>query len=184
MVQEQKETGFFRILKFMRGQLKKDGLYVDDSVAIEFPNTVCVGWLFAFLYYFVSLVLILTETASFWTLILNSFCLVRAIFKTSRKNRCYTKELSAVAEKGRLDDQTKFFLRNCCKAYLHTQRREIICVVVIVVSAGVIFGLSDTWIAPVVKFAASIALMGAAWDDFLCETEDLYGAHPPVPALP
>lgn len=168
----------------MRRQLEKDGLYVDDSAMIEFPNIVCIGWIFAFLYYFVSLVLIITGVASIGTLILNSFCLVRAISKTSRKNRCYTKKLTVVAEKNRLNSKTRFFLKNCCKAYIYTQRREMICVIVIIASAGVLFGLSDVWIAPVMKLAASVALIGAAWDDFLCETEDLYGAYPPIPALP
>lgn len=184
MVQKQKETAFLKILGFMRHQLKKDGLYVNDSAIIEFPNIVCIGWVFAFSYYFISFLLILTGTASFWTLILNSFCLARAISKTTRKYCCYTKEFNIVVEKSHLDTKTKFFLKNCCKAYIHTQIREIVLAVVILFAAGIIFGLSDVWFAPVIKFIASIALIGAAWDDFLCETEDLYGAYPPIPRLP
>lgn len=182
-MQKQKETVFSKILKRLRCQLEKDGLYIDDSKVIEFPNSVCIGWAFAFLYYFISLVLVWIDEASFWTLILNSFCLVRAIFKTSWKNRCYTKELNEMAEKDHLNGQTKLFLKNCCKAYLHTQHREIICVILIVISAGVILGLKDAWIAPVMKAAASVALIGAAWDDFLSETEDLYDAYPPIPVF-
>lgn len=182
-MQKQKETVFSRILKRLRCQLEKDGLYIDDGKVIEFPNIVCTGWIFAFLYYLASFVLVWTEVASFWTLILNSFCLARAIFKTSWKNRCYTKELTKVAEKDHLNGQTKFFLKYCCKAYLHTQHREIFFALLIVISAGVIFGLKDAWIAPVMKAAASIALIGAAWDDFLSETEDLYDAYPPIPVF-
>lgn len=182
-MQEQKETVFFWILNRFRCQLEKDGLRIDDGKVIEFPNIVCIDWIFAFSYYVASLVLVWIETASFWTLILNSFVLARAICKTSWKNRCYTKEINKVAEKDHLNSQTQFFLKHCCKAYLHTQYREIFCSILIIVSAVVILGLKDAWIAPMVKSAACIALVGAAWDDFLSETENLYDAYPPIPAF-
>ena len=75
----------------------------------------------------------------------------------------------------------KFILNNCCKAYVHTQIREAICLGIIFGTTIVLSGLKDHWMAPTMKVVASIALCGAAWDDFLCETADICGASPYVP---
>lgn len=180
-----KKTVFLKILDFMRHQLQKDGLYVDNQVSVQFPGVVRTEWVIALAYYVVSLVLLWVGSASFWTLLLNSFCLSRAIAKTTRKNYCFSDQLQKMvnAQQDYLDEQTKEFLKYNSKAYLHTQRREIICAVIILTTALVLSGMKDGFAVFVMKIASSIALCGAAWDDFLCEAEDIYGATPFLPSF-
>lgn len=179
----QKKTLFLKILDFMRHQLQKDGLYVDDHVSVQFPGTIRTEWIVALAYYGVSLVLLWVGDASFWTLLLNSLCLARAIAKTTRKNYCFRDQLQKIANQLCLDEQTRNFLKYNSKAYLHTQRREIICAAVIFTTALVLLGLTDGFATFAMKIAASLALCCAAWDDFLCEAEDIYGASPFLPSF-
>lgn len=183
MMRAQKKTLFLTILNFMRRQLQKDGLYIDNNVSVQFPRIVCTEWAIALAYYGVSLVLLWLGDASFWSLLLNSFCLARAITKTTRKSYCYTEKLRKFADQDFLNEQTRNFLKYNCKAYLHTQYREIICAAVILTTAFVLLGLKDGFGVVVLKVAASIALVGAAWDDFLCEAEDICSASPRFPSF-
>lgn len=178
-----KKTKFLKILDFMRCKLQKDGLYADAHVQIRFPNVICIEWIFALAYYGVSLILLWVGSASFWTLLLNSLCLARAIAKTTRKRYCFSDQLQELAIQDGFDEETRNFLKYNSKVYLQTQLREVVCAVTIFVTLVALRGMSDLYVVLAVKVAASVALLGAAWDDFLCETEDIYNATPFRPSF-
>lgn len=177
------ETQCNTFLSVVRKFLKREGLYIEDKFVIQQPEIVSLELFLVFCYYIVSLFLLWVDAISFWTLILNSICLVRSMIKTILKNEKYSKALEQRTNSDSLNRETKFFLDNCCSVYNKARKRENICVIIILLAAFVIRvdALKVIWIAPLMRFASSVALFGAAWDDFLSDAEGFFEAHPPFP---
>lgn len=178
-----KETQCNTFLSAVRRFLEREGLFIEDKFVIQQPNIVFGELFFIFCYYIVSLFLLWVDAISFWALILNCICLVRSIIKTILKNEKYFRDLEQRTNNDCLNRETKFFLNNCCGAYNRARKRENTCVIIILVAAIVIGikALQVAWIAPFMRFASSVALLGAAWDDFLSDAEVFFEAHPPIP---
>lgn len=177
------EAQLNKVFDAIRSRLKKEGLYVSDTFVIQRPYIICSEFVFLILYYMISLLLLWVDTISFWSLILNSCCLVRAAIKTILKNNKYTSNLQLISNQDHLNEQTKFFLQNNCTAYIRAQRRETVCVIIMFVTAIVIAGLKNAWVAPCMRVASSCALVVVAIDDFLSDAEEFYDAHPPIPDI-
>lgn len=173
------------VLTAVRNWIEKEGLYIEDTFEIRNPYWVCFGLSLIFVYYFISIWLIFIDAFSFWVLILNSICLARAIGKTTLRNNKYIVELREISKKDCFNRQTKFFLDHNCQAYVRAQRREVRCVVVILLMA-ILIHLMDTnsvGISIVLKGISSLSLFAAAIDDFFSDAAEFYEAIPALPKL-
>lgn len=171
------------ILAFVRDRIEKEGLYIEDAFEIRNPYWVCVGFFFIFVYYAISICLILIDDFSFWVLILNCICLARAIEKTTMRNNKYVAELRKISKQDCFNRKTRFFLENNCQAYVHAQKRETRCVIAMFLMAILThFIVSNSfWIALALKGISILSLLGAAADDFFSDAAEFYEAAPALP---
>lgn len=173
------------VLTAIRSRVEKEGLYIEDAFEIRNPYLVCFGFFLILVYYLVSIWLILIDAFSFWVLILNCICLARAIGKTTLRNNRYTAELREISKKDCFNKQTKFFLENNCQAYVHAQRREKHCIIVMLLMATLMHFISSNsfWFDSVLKGISILSLLGAAADDFFSDAAEFYEAAPALPKL-
>lgn len=173
------------VLTAVRSRVEKEGLYIEDTFQIRNPYWVCFGFLLIFVYYLISIWLILMDVFSFWVLTLNCICLVRTIGKTTLRNNKYTAKLREISKKDCFNKQTKFFLKNNCQAYIHAQQREVGCVIAMLLLAMLIHFMGDNIFAItlVMKCISSLSLLVAALDDFFSDAAEFYEAIPALPEL-
>lgn len=173
------------MLTAVRSRITKEGLYIEEAFEIQNPYWACFGFSLIFAYYAISIWLILTDVFSFWVLILNCICLVRAIGKTTMRNNKYRVEMQKISKQDCFNKKTRFFLEHNCQAYTHAQKRETCCVVFMLLMAILtrFVALSSFWSILALKAISVFSLLGAAVDDFFSDAAEFYEAAPALPQL-
>lgn len=101
------------------------------------------------------------------------------------RNNKYVAQLREISKQDRFNRQTRFFLENNCQAYIHAQRREMCCVIAMLLMAMLtrFMGSNILCISLVLKVISVLALLGTAADDFFSDAAEFYEATPAFPKL-